>query len=65
VRADQDEYARATAIVAHTTISMSITHRFPELTPEERAQMFVDIIDRLARLRGWSVRREVCARDDE
>lgn len=52
-----DEYERTTAIVTHATISRSIETAFPRSSAEDRDAMFVAVIDRLARMRGYVIRR--------
>lgn len=55
---DPTEYERLTAIVTHTTLSVSIQRAYPELSLEDRDAMFIGVIDRLARMRGCAVKRE-------
>lgn len=63
---DPTEYERLTAIVTHTTLSVSIQRAYPELSIEDRDAMFIAVVDRLARMRGWAVRPEhVDAEDDQ
>lgn len=54
--ASKDEYERVTAIVTHATISRSLETAWPDLSNEDRDAMFVAIIERLARMRGFSIR---------
>lgn len=62
---DPTEYERATAIVTHTTITRSLEISFPAMSDEDRDAMIIAIIDRLARMRGWAIRREYVDAEDE
>jgi hypothetical protein len=53
-----DNYERITAIVSYGTIKLSIEKAFPALSAQEHAQMIVAVIDRMARMQGFGVRRE-------
>lgn len=55
---DPTEYERATAIISHATITRSLQIAFPSMSTEDRDMMFVAIIDRMARMRGWKIQRE-------
>jgi hypothetical protein len=59
------EYERATAIVTHATLKVSIDRAYPELDSSDRDAMFISIIDRLARMRGFTIRREFMLVDEE
>lgn len=59
------EYERATAIVVHATIKRSIENAYPNLSTDDCDAMFIGILDRLARLRGWAIRREYVDAEDE
>jgi hypothetical protein len=59
------EYERATAIVTHATLKVSIDRSYPELSPEDRDALIVGVIDRMARMRGWAIRREFVLSEDE
>ena len=61
----QDDYARATAIITHAVLTKGIEASYPSLSPCEQDEMFIAIIDRLARMRGWSVKREHVMAEDE
>ena len=54
----QDDYARATAIITHAVLTKGIEASYPSLSPREQDEMFITVIDRLARMRGWAIRRE-------
>lgn len=54
----QDEFERLQAIISHTVLSMCVHRSYPSLSLEETDALIVGIIDRMARLRGWSLRRE-------
>lgn len=53
-----NDYERATAIIVHATIKKSLEYAYPAMSIEEHDAMFVGIVDRLARMRGYGVRRE-------
>lgn len=55
---DPNDYERATAIITHTTLSVSVSRTYPEYTMRERNALIVGVIDRLARMRGYAIRRE-------
>lgn len=59
------DYAKATAIITSATIQMSLQRSWSHLQEEDREAMFIDILDRMARMRGWSVRREPVMADEE
>jgi hypothetical protein len=52
------DYIRATAIITQATIQRSLETSWPELGQKERDQLLIEVIDRIARMRGWSVKRE-------
>jgi hypothetical protein len=52
------DYIRATAIVTQATIRMSLEASWPELSSNERDQLLIQVLDRIARMRGWSIKRE-------
>lgn len=55
---DPNEYERATAIVTHATMQLSIERAYPNLSQEDHDAMFIAVLDRMARMRGWVIRRE-------
>lgn len=61
---DRTEYERAAAVVTYTTLSIGIQRSYPELSIEGRDAMFVAILDRVARMRGFSIRREFALHED-
>jgi hypothetical protein len=61
----QDEYEKITAIVSHATLTKSVEYAWPNMPPSEQDAIIVGIIDRMARLRGWSVRREFLMSEEE
>lgn len=63
---DPNEYERLSAIITHATLTRSVANAYPGMTMEEFDAMIVGILDRIARMRGWAIRRErVMAEDDE
>jgi hypothetical protein len=59
------DYVKAAAIVTNVSIKMSIRFSWPHLEEKDREVMLIDVIDRMARLHGWSLRREpVLAEED-
>ncbi len=60
----QDDYARATAIITHAVLTKGIEASYPSLSPRDQDEMFIAVIDRLARMRGWVIRRELAMADD-
>jgi hypothetical protein len=61
----QDEYERISAIVTHATLTKSVEMAWPNMPPSEQDALIVGVIDRLARMRGWAVRREFLLDDEE
>jgi hypothetical protein len=61
---DPTEYERMTAEVTRTIISRSIEIAYPMFSSQDREAMFVGVIDRLARMRGWSIRRDFIRGED-
>jgi hypothetical protein len=59
------DYAKATAIIMSATLKKSIEHSWRWLQEEDREAMFIDILDRIARMRGWSIRREPALTEDD
>jgi hypothetical protein len=59
------EYERATAIAMHATLKVSLDRAYPELTSSERDAMFMGVIERLARMRGFAIRREFTLTTEE
>lgn len=55
---DPNEYERLTAVVTHATIQISIERSYPDLSREDHDAMFIAVLDRMARMRGWAIRRE-------
>jgi hypothetical protein len=53
------DYARASALTTHEILIRSIEASYPTLTIAEQNEILIDILDRIARMRGWSLRREV------
>lgn len=64
---DPTDYARASALVVHATLVKSIEASYPHLTVEIQNAMLIDILDRVARVHGWGLRREATMQeaDDE
>jgi hypothetical protein len=54
----QDEYERISAIVSHAALTKSVEQAYPNMPPSEQDALVVGVIDRMARMRGWSVKRE-------
>jgi hypothetical protein len=61
----EDEYARNVAIVAHAILDKSVEAAFPLITPNEKGVLLIDIVDRMARIQGFAVRRAFIEADDE
>lgn len=55
---DPVDYVRASALVTHAALIKTIERSYPTLTIHEQDAMMIDIIDRMARMRGWAIRRE-------
>jgi hypothetical protein len=50
-----EEYANVTAIVMHSQLKLAATIRFPALSIVEHDRLVLNVIDRLARLRGYRI----------
>jgi hypothetical protein len=61
----QDDYERITAIVSHATLTKSVEYAWPNMPPSEQDALIVGVIDRMARMRGWTVRREFVRSEEE
>jgi hypothetical protein len=59
------DYVKATAIITSASLKLSIEHSWPYLQERDREVMIIDILDRMARLRGWSLRREPTLVEDD
>jgi hypothetical protein len=55
---DQNEYERISAIVSHAALTKSVEQAYPDMPPSEQDALIVGVIDRMARMRGWMVKRE-------
>ena len=65
-RLSPENYARVTAIVTHTTLKTTIERAFPDLSQLHLDEMIADIIDRMARMRGFAIQRNrIVATDEE
>jgi hypothetical protein len=63
---DINQYEQISAIVSHAALTKSVEMAYPDMPPSEQDALIVGIIDRMARMRGWSVRREfVLAHEEE
>ena len=60
----QADYERATAIISHAVITKSVTLTYPDLTMRDRDEMIISIIDRMARMRGWAIKRDLIPVED-
>jgi hypothetical protein len=61
----EDEYARNMAIVAYAILDKSVEVAFPRIKPNEKGVLLIDIVDRMARIQGFAVRRAFIEADDE
>lgn len=62
---DQNEYERISAIITNATLTKSVEYAYPKMPPSEQDALIVGVIDRVARMRGWAVRREHILSEDE
>jgi hypothetical protein len=62
---DSNDYARASALITHATLVRSIETSYPTLSMKDQNQILIDILDRIARMRGWGLRREPTGRETE
>jgi hypothetical protein len=63
---DPQVYEKTTAIALHLMIKVSLKRSYPNLSVAEHNEMFINIIDQMARMRGWAIRRErSMAEEDE
>jgi hypothetical protein len=60
-----DEYERISAIVSHAALTKSVEQAYPDMPPSEQDALIVGVIDRMARMRGWAVRREFVLEHEE
>ena len=64
-RLDPTDYARLAAITTHTTLVKGIEEIYPDLSMEIQNAIVVDILDRVARMRGWELRHLNTSNDEE
>jgi hypothetical protein len=62
---DHNEYERISAIVSHAALTKSVEQAYPNMPPSEQDALIVGVIDRMARMRGWSVKREFLLDEEE
>ena len=55
-RLSPENYARVSSIITHATIKATVDTTFPDLSQQERGEVIIDIIGRLARMRGYELR---------
>ena len=55
-RLNPENYARVSSIITHSTIKATVDFTFPDLTKRERDEVIIDIIARMARMRGYELR---------
>ena len=55
---DPADYARLVALSTHASLIKGIEMSYPTLSMLEQDAILVDVLDRIARMRGWSLRRE-------
>jgi hypothetical protein len=60
-----EDFSRATAIINHAVIKMSVEKTFPNASNKEQDDMILLVIERMARMRGYAIRREVFEGADE
>jgi hypothetical protein len=60
---DPTDYTKASALVVHATLVKSIEASYPHLTIAVQNAMLIDILDQVARVHGWRLRREATMED--
>jgi hypothetical protein len=60
-----NKYERISAIISHATLTKSVEMAYPDMPPSEQDALIVGVIDRMARMRGWAVRREFVLEHEE
>ena len=55
-RLNPENYARVSSIITHSTLKATVDFTFPDLSDGERGEVIIDIIARMARMRGYEVR---------
>lgn len=50
-----EEFTKITAIVLHSQIKLAVAHRYPAFTSKDHDRLMLDIINRMARLRGYKL----------
>jgi hypothetical protein len=65
LKLSQDEYERATALITHATLKLSIERSFPELSKSDQDAVFIGVIARLAHSRGFSIHRVFVHHDED
>jgi hypothetical protein len=62
---DQNEYEKISAILTSAMLTKSVEYAYPEMPPSEQDALVIGVIDRMARMRGWIVRREFVMSEEE
>lgn len=52
---DPTDYSRLAAITTHASLVKDIEAMYPDLSMEVQNALLVDILDRVARIRGWQI----------
>lgn len=52
----RDVYTCKIAIIIHAVIKVTLEHEFPDLSIAEHDELFINVLDRLASLRGRSLK---------
>jgi hypothetical protein len=52
------DYTQWSALITNSVLIRSIETSYPSMTMTDQDQLIIDILDRIARIHGWSVRRE-------
>jgi hypothetical protein len=62
---EPSEYEKETAAVTSTIIRRSIEIAYPKFSPKRREDMIIGVIDRLAHMHGWAIRRIYVRAEDD
>jgi hypothetical protein len=52
------------AVITHGALTLLIRELYPELDQAGRDQMFIAVLERLARMRGWAIKMDYFETED-
>jgi hypothetical protein len=62
---EEDQSLRALAVAMNEAVAARLARAFPELSFSERLWLTVEVIERMARAHGWSIRRDYTTDEED